>query len=426
MFMSIGIIGGGITGLTAAYELAKRGYAVTVFEKEATVGGLARGYKNPSWRWHLEYTYHHLFTNDTAIIALSKDLGLEHDLLVRRPITATLWNNTMYQLDSVSSLLSFPGLSLAGKLRTGMFVASMKVNPWWKPLETITAKQIAIALGGKEGWQRIWEPLMTGKFGEYADRVAASWLWARIVKRTPELIYFRGGFHTFITTLETAIRTHGGRIITNAKIYSIRRVKNGFCITRKNKRESFDKVLLTIPTSIALSLTKDLDPQTYRDQLEIPHLHAQVLILETTTPIINDVYWLNITDRSFPFLAIVAHTNFMDASEYGGKHLTYIGNYLPDKHPFLSMTTRELLRTFAPFIQKLNPTFSPSKTNAKLFIGPFAQPVHELRYSRRAPRIQTPIPNLYLANMDAIFPWDRGTNYAVELGQTAAKIISKT
>ncbi len=424
--MSIAIIGGGITGLTTAYELTKYGNAVTIFEKEKTVGGLARGYKKPSWQWHLEYTYHHLFTNDTAIINLAKDLKLKDDLLVKRPITATLWNSTVYQLDSLSSLLSFPGLSFAGKLRTGIFLASMKVNPIWKPLEWITAKHIAITLGGKEGWQTIWEPLMVGKFGEYADRIAASWLWARIVKRTPKLIYFRGGFHTFITTLENAIQKRGGTIITNARITSIQRFNNEFSIMYNKKQALFDKVLLTIPTPLALSLTKDLDPQAYRDQFQIPHLHAQVLVLETATPILNDIYWLNITDRSFPFLAVVAHTNFIDPSYYGGKHLTYIGNYLPSDHSFLSMNTQNLLKIFTPYIQKLNPTFSPRKANATLFIGPFAQPVHELRYSRRAPTIRTPIPNLYFANMDAIFPWDRGTNYAVELGQIAAKEMMKT
>ena len=39
--MKVGIIGGGFAGLTAAYELSKRGIAVTVFEADSAVGGLA-------------------------------------------------------------------------------------------------------------------------------------------------------------------------------------------------------------------------------------------------------------------------------------------------------------------------------------------------------------------------------------------------
>lgn len=39
------IVGAGIAGLTAAYILAKKGYKVTVIEKENVVGGLARSFK---------------------------------------------------------------------------------------------------------------------------------------------------------------------------------------------------------------------------------------------------------------------------------------------------------------------------------------------------------------------------------------------
>ena len=44
--MRVAIIGGGITGLTAAYELTKRGINVTVFEKDEYLGGLSNG-KHP-------------------------------------------------------------------------------------------------------------------------------------------------------------------------------------------------------------------------------------------------------------------------------------------------------------------------------------------------------------------------------------------
>jgi len=86
------------------------------------------------------------------------------------------------------------------------------------------------------------------------------------------------------------------------------------------------------------------------------------------------------------------------------------------------MTKEELLKEFMPFIKRLT-TSGLEITNSFMFVGPFAQPVHELHYSRKAPKLETPIANVYLANMDSIYPWDRGTNYAVELGQKAAERI---
>ncbi len=394
--MKIAIIGGGFTGLTAAYELVKRGHRVTIFEKDVSLGGLAHGFKRAGWDWHLEAAYHHLFTNDTAILGLIKELELSNKLLIKRPITATIWNGRIYPLDTPMNLLRFPGLPLVDRLRTGLLLASIKINPFWSPFEWMTAKQLFLTIGGRAAWETIWEPLMVGKFGSYADRVAASWLWARIKKRTPKLCYMEGGFHTLVTALAQAIKKRGGVILTSTTVDTF------------DQLDQFDRTLLTIPMPTI-----------------IPHLHAQTLMLETKEPILKDVYWLNITDRSFPFLAVVAHTNLVDKSHYGGHHITYFGNYLPDGHPYLRLSAKELLKIFQPFIQKLNPRFGSSlcTLHSALFTGWYAQPVHELRYSQKAPRLETPTKGLYLANIDSIYPWDRGTNYAVELGIKAAHAI---
>ena len=55
----IGIIGSGISGLSAACFLAKEGHDVSIFEKNATIGGRARQFSEngftfdmgPSWYW---------------------------------------------------------------------------------------------------------------------------------------------------------------------------------------------------------------------------------------------------------------------------------------------------------------------------------------------------------------------------------------
>lgn len=411
--MKVAIVGGGFTGLTAAYELTKRGHRVTVFEKEKTLGGLAHGFKRPGWEWHLEAAYHHLFTSDHAVLSLIAELDLTKKLLIVRPITATLWNNTMYPLDSPVHLLTFPCISLVDRLRTGALLASIKLNPFWQPFEWLTAKQLFLTVGGRAAWQTIWEPLMIGKFGPYADKVAASWLWARIKKRTQKLCYIEGGFHTLIIALEKVIKERGGTIFHKR----FNPAKAGLNLKK------FDRTLLTIPM-----------PTT------IPHLHAQTLILETKEPILKDVYWLNITDRSFPFLAVVAHTNMIDKAHYGGRHVTYFGNYLPEGHRYLSMTADQLYNEFLPFIRRLSMTANGKMKTAKLnekslqfkvlslklFTGLYAQPVHELHYSKRAPKLQTATPGLFLANMDSIYPWDRGINYAVELGKHAAEVIHQS
>ena len=68
------IIGGGFTGLTAAYELLKRGHSVTILESESEIGGLAAAFDVGGEK--LDRFYHHWFTNDLEVMGLIDELGL--------------------------------------------------------------------------------------------------------------------------------------------------------------------------------------------------------------------------------------------------------------------------------------------------------------------------------------------------------------
>ncbi|MGB1749245.1 MAG: FAD-dependent oxidoreductase [Dehalococcoidia bacterium] len=72
--MKIGIIGAGAAGLTAAYDLLNSGHQVIVYEAAPFIAGQASTI--PVGGFPLERGYHHLFTNDTAILDLMEDLGV--------------------------------------------------------------------------------------------------------------------------------------------------------------------------------------------------------------------------------------------------------------------------------------------------------------------------------------------------------------
>jgi hypothetical protein len=58
-----------------------------------------------------------------------------------------------------------------------------------------------------------------------------------------------------------------------------------------------------------------------------------------------------------------------------------------------------------------------------LYANQFAQPIVPLNYSGIIPPHQTPAKNIFLANMQQVYPWDRGVNYAIEIGEKIAKLI---
>jgi hypothetical protein len=79
-----------------------------------------------------------------------------------------------------------------------------------------------------------------------------------------------------------------------------------------------------------------------------------------------------------------------------------------------------------PALPKFNPNFRPDWVrDCWLHREPYAQPVVELNHSRHIPPLATPLAGLYWASMSQVYPWDRGTNFAVELGQRVAAEAQK-
>lgn len=122
-------------------------------------------------------------------------------------------------------------------------------------------------------------------------------------------------------------------------------------------------------------------------------------------------------------MAIVEHTNFMDKKNYNNEHLLYLGNYKPADDEYFKLSKEEMLKKFDPYLKKINSTYKDSIIDYELFRAPFAQPIIPINYSKIIPPFVTPLNNVYLANIEQVYPWDRGTNYAVELGKKVAKLI---
>jgi protoporphyrinogen oxidase len=153
---------------------------------------------------------------------------------------------------------------------------------------------------------------------------------------------------------------------------------------------------------------------------------AVVLVFELSRRLsAQGVYWHNLPkDAGFPFLGLVEHTNFLPPEHFGGNHIVYCGDYLPLGHEYFSMTQEALQKRFLPALRRINPEFQPSWVKKSwLFKTEYAQPVPLIRHSRNIPSVRTPLLGLYFASMSQVYPWDRGTNYAVRLGRETAKMI---
>ncbi|HXF61680.1 MAG TPA: NAD(P)/FAD-dependent oxidoreductase [Caldilineaceae bacterium] len=427
----IAVIGGGMAGLAAAYDLSRQpGMAVSIYEASDYLGGLAAGFKGrPAWEWPLEHFYHHLFTNDDAILRLTREIGLGHLLEFHTPITAMYYRGRNYPLDTPLRVLRFPHLSLVNRLRMGLVLAYLRYHPLkpWRRFDKQVADRWLARWMGPTAYQTLWQPMLQGKFGVHYQEVNLAWFWARIVKRTRQLGYYRGGFQALIDGLAEVARRQGVTIQTGARVQGIvPRPGGGWRVdVAAAPPVEADLVLSTVSPELMQRLAPDLPADYLAALRSLRSMGAVVTTVALKHGLMHDIYWSNIPKQEgLPFLALVEHTNMIDRRHYAGDHLIYIGDYLDPGHRYFGMSVDELLAEFLPHLPKFNPDFRPDwVTGAWVHKAKYAQPVPPVGYAEMIPAVRTPLPGLYFASMSQVYPWDRGTNYAVEMGRRVAQMI---
>ena len=438
--MRVGVIGGGIAGLAAAYELTSQGHFVEVFEQADFLGGQASTFEVSGGR--LERGYHHLFTSDTDITDLIKELNLEDQLAwlessvgfyVDRGDGGKIWD-----FATPKDLLMFKPLSLLSRLKVGFWSLILKNSKNYRKFENITAKDWLLKRMGLSAYEVIWEPLLRGKFGEFYDRISMTWIWGKMRLRvgsrkksgTEELLgYPMGSFGEIIDRLALKITRNGGVIHTSATVSQIvesRGSATSLDVTlhdSASERRDYDAIVATTPSYVFSRLAPPM-PEIYQSKLDnIDYLSAVLMILVMDRPF-TDKYWLNIADRTMPFVALIEHTNLIPRKLYGGKHILYVSHYPSRSSELYMKSPEELIDLFVPHLKKINPGFDRShiiEYHHHRVDG--AQPIVGLNYRLNIPEHRTPHKGLYLANTTQIYPEDRGTNYSVRMGRQVASMV---
>jgi len=425
----IAIIGAGFGGMAAAYDLNKAGHQVAIFEAADYVGGLASGFKEPEWEWSVEKFYHHWFASDKHMLGLIRELGLYDKVLFPRPLTVMYYKGKFYPFDSIVKAILFPGLGWGlNKVRFGLVGLYLRLTNNWKPFEKTTVDAWMRKWAGKKVYELMWEPMVVGKFGErYYKQVNMAWLWARLKTRTTRLGTFEGGFQRFGDLFAEKLRKQGVQIRLKTPVKRIwREQAQGPVSIDSGKVETFDQVLVTLAPEATARMVPSLPDEYLRGLRELKSMGAVVMILALKHQLSEQgYYWYNLPKSAgYPFLALVEHTNYVPADKFGGDHIVYVGDYLEPEHEFFKLSQEQILERFLPAFKKFNPKFEPDWVRKTwLFRTAYAQPVPLLNHSKNIPAIQTPVEGIYFASMSQVYPWDRGTNFAVEIGRRAARLM---
>jgi protoporphyrinogen oxidase len=427
----VAIIGGGITGLTAAFYLQRAGIQVTVLESKDSVGGLSCSQDYGEFQW--DRFYHCVLTSDDSLLQLVEDLDLSDHLRWKNTEVGFYSGGQLYKMTRPVDLLRYPHLTLWQKLRFGLGTIYASRLKDGIALESILLEKWIVRIFGEAVYRNIWEPLLRCKLGETRKKASAAFLWATIRRlystrnkgadKQERLGYIHGGYRVVMDRLCERIRDLGGTINTSVVISKICQSANGSEVNTNRGAEYFDACLLTVPNHAVAKILPDASP-SYLQKIQSVEYLGIVCVVLVLRKKLGDFYVTNITDKA-PFTGVIEMTNLIDSQiEATGKHLVYVPKYTPLGDPLFLMSEKEIWAEFRPALFQMYPVLCDEDIE-KIFVfrERTVQPIPLLHYSKNVPTVDTGIPHVFLANTSQIINNTLNNNVMTMIARSACASV---
>jgi oxygen-dependent protoporphyrinogen oxidase len=283
---SVAIIGGGITGLTAAFCLQQRGVPVRLLEAAARVGGVIQSVRRDGYL--AEFGPNSILETSPVISNLVRDLGLESRRLYSSPAAenryVVRYARPVALPASAAGFLTTPLFSFPAKLRV---LAEPFIGPAPESVEESIAQFVLRRLG-REFLDYAIDPLVAGVYAgnpqmlsvsqafpklhaleqRYHSLFVGQVLGARARKRSGEVskqnakkLSFDDGLQVLIDTLQSRL---GDAVETSAPIRGLRRAKEGWRVEMEpgagGRQIECGAVLLALPSHKIASLEINAAP----------------------------------------------------------------------------------------------------------------------------------------------------------------------
>jgi protoporphyrinogen oxidase len=407
--MRIGIIGAGISGLSAALALAKQGHEVAVFQREREVGGLIATFDFGGTR--IEHFYHFLCGRDTGYFMLCRELDLARRVRFAKAPTGFYYEGRHYPFSSPLDLLRFTPIPLSQRIRFGLFALEARWRNEWAQLDELRAKPWLIDRIGRRAYDVIWDPLLSLKFGARYDQISAAWVWHRlwrVAQSAGRMGYLEGGTALLLDTLVARLRELGVQLHTEQPVDAIA-VENGAAAgLRFANGDTFscDRVVSTVPLSVLADLLPESESAYAASLRRIEYIGVVCLVFKLARPF-SSCFWLNVNDHRVPFNGVIEYTNLNRRLDCGG-HIVYVPYYVATDHPLYRMD-EEALRSVSWEALK---TVQPHLRDADLLDchvarSAYAQAICTTGFLRLLPEPDAPVRGLHLLDSTFLYPEDR-------------------
>ena len=322
--LRVGVLGGGIAGLAAAYLLAKRGHRPVVLEASRQPGGAGAQFEHlgvgiDPWGRVISQT-------DTELLALIGELGLAGELHWSRTHSGVLIDGRLHGLDGPLDLLRFKALSRPDRLRAGVAALYAAGRRHGGDLDLVRAVDWLPRLFGARVFGRLWAPLLRARFGDGWSDVPAYWAW-NVLRRSQDGAYqakgcLRGGYRSLASALHAAVTRRGGQVRLGCPVESVAEAGDGIVVTTAAGGERYDAVVSTLAPGLLERLARGelAGVVSATDQGHRAVVNAVVVSRRRLSP----YYATFVIDDELPFQEIVETTHVIPPAWVGGRHLCYV------------------------------------------------------------------------------------------------------
>ncbi|HEY7206105.1 MAG TPA: NAD(P)/FAD-dependent oxidoreductase [Methylomirabilota bacterium] len=426
------VIGGGLAGLAASYDLARAGHRVVLLEAAADFGGLASSFRLEGHP--IERFYHFICRGDHDLLTLVDQLGLGGKLHWRSTRTAFFYNGRNYPFGSPLDLIRFSAVPWSQRIRFGLHIIRSQYRSQWRWLDQIPAKPWLIECIGERAYQVIWHPLLKVKFGDDHDKISAAWIWHRIwrVASSRRGMLDRQMFgcleHGTATLVDPLVdwlrRQPGVELRTGMRVRPLE-IRDGRVTEVRAGEERFpcDAVISTVALPVLDRLVPDRSDPYFERARRVKYIGVVCMLLSLRRSF-GSAFWTNINDPRIECNGIIEQSNLNQNLERAGLHVVYVPFYLPTTEPRYHAEDKDLFREYVAMLRHMNPDFSESWVKEyHVFRTPYAQPIFTTNFVDLMPGHRTPIRGFYVTDSTQFYPEDRTISQAIRQGRTAASLI---
>jgi protoporphyrinogen oxidase len=426
----VGIVGGGILGMTLALRLQGDGCATTIIEGAPAPGGLTQSQTIGGYTW--DRFYHVILQSDQHLRALLEELGLAELLRWSTTRTGFYTDGQLYSLSNSLEFLGFPALSFLDKMRLAGTVLYASRLRDWRPLERVPVDEWLRRLSGSRTFERIWLPLLKSKLGQNYKLTSASFIWATIARmyaarrsglKREMFGYVEGGYQRVLRQFQARLEAKKVEMLCGRPAISITDQGDGVRVRLAGGEErTFDRVVLTVPCPRVRALCPQLSPGEQARLAKVVYQGIICASLLLRKPLAG-FYITNITESWVPFTAVIEMTALVDPRHFGGHTLVYLPRYLTQDDPFWEATDGMVREKFLAALERMYPTFDRDDVLA-LHVARVKEmlALTTLNYSAEAlPPIRTSLPNVFIVNSAQIVNGTLNVNETLGLANASAR-----